>query len=43
MKVNDVVAGIDKSKHQEKWKPKPNAYDKGMYLQILSFDLVFTW
>ena len=43
MKGNDVVAGIHKSKQQEKWKPKPNTSDKGMSLQILSFDLVFTF
>ena len=42
IKGNDVVAGIHKSKQQEKWKPKPNTSDKGMSLQILSFDLVFT-
>ena len=37
MKGNDVVAGIHKSKQQEKWKPKLNTYDKGMSLQILFF------
>ena len=42
IKGNDVVAGIHKSKQQEKWKPKPNTFDKGMSLQMLSFDLVFT-
>ena len=42
MKGNDVVAGIHKSKQKEKWKPKPNTYDKGMSLQILSFGLVLT-
>ena len=44
MKGNDVVVGIHKFKRQqEKWKPIPNTSDKGMSLQILSFDLVFTW
>ena len=42
MKGNDVVEEIHKSKQQEKGKPKPNTSDKGMSLQILSFDLVFT-
>ena len=35
MKGNDVVAGIHKSKQQEKWNPKLNTYNKGMSLQIL--------
>ena len=42
MKGNDVVVGIHKSKQQAKWKPKLNNFDKGMSLQILSFDLVFS-
>ena len=42
MNGNYVVAGKHKSKQQEKWKPQPNTSDKGMSLQILSLDLVFS-
>ena len=41
-KVEAGTSILNKSKQQEKWKPKPNTSYKGTSLQILSFDLVFT-
>ena len=41
MKGNDVVAGIHKSKQQEKWNPKPNTSDKGIIVAATTPQIFF--
>jgi hypothetical protein len=43
IKGSGVAIELDKYKQEEKWKPKQNASNRGMCLQILSFVFVATW